>query len=196
LLEPAPEPPYEVVLKAVQHILQVSAEQCQRAQLTAVLAASAQDGAGAESKSGLDQASAHPDLATVEARLHAAGVTRENIAELQPRWRWRLVNVAIVAGSRGPAGGPTNAQLQFMRAELDFRMMHMRHAAMMRHLSRLAGESCDMPQHDANSGGISSSATPARAETQQDPATPLEAGDVTAQAMKTEMLRIMQGVCA
>jgi hypothetical protein len=68
--------------------------------------------------------------------LAALGFTEENFAEQQPRWRWRLINVAVSGGSgRGHHMAP--AQLHYLRAELDFRMLHVRLAAMLRHIERL-----------------------------------------------------------
>lgn len=68
--------------------------------------------------------------------LGSLGFTEETFADLQPRWRWRLINLAVSAGS-GAGHCMTLSQLHFLRAELDFRMLHGRHAAMTHHLARL-----------------------------------------------------------
>lgn len=73
---------------------------------------------------------------TIREQLATLGFTEGNFADLQPRWRWRLINLAVSAGS-GAGHCMTLSQLHFVRAELDYRMLHGRHAAMTHHLARL-----------------------------------------------------------
>jgi hypothetical protein len=68
--------------------------------------------------------------------LASLGFTEATFADLQPSWRWRLINLAISAGS-GAGHCMTLSQLHYLRAELDYRMLHGRHAAMTHHLARL-----------------------------------------------------------
>ena len=86
-----------------------------------------------------------PDRGEVKARLEQLGFTSATFDDEALRWRWRLVNVALRAGSggggaaaAGDAGGHsmTASQLHFLRAELDFRMLHVRLAAIVRHCFR------------------------------------------------------------
>ena len=64
--------------------------------------------------------------------LAELGVSAATLDAAALRWRWRLVNVAVSAGSLD--GAPlTWQQLAMLRAELDFRMLHVRLAALARH---------------------------------------------------------------
>ena len=83
-------------------------------------------------------AEAHPEGPShddVRAELTALGFTEATFQDKQLRWRWRLVNIALCAGSGG-GHRMTPSQLHYMRAELDFRMLHARHAAIVRHCLR------------------------------------------------------------
>lgn len=72
----------------------------------------------------------------VAGHLAALGFTEAAFPALQPQWRWRIVNVAVSAGS-GSGHRMSKGQLQFLRTDLDYRMLHIRHTAMTHHIARL-----------------------------------------------------------
>jgi hypothetical protein len=89
----------------------------------------------AEPQAGAPTSSGIPRETIVE-HLASLGFTDATFPDLQPRWRWRLINLAIAAGS-GAGHCMTLSQLHYLRAELDYRMLHGRQAAMAHHLARL-----------------------------------------------------------
>lgn len=91
------------------------------------------------------------------AHVVALGFTEDAFPAQQPQWRWRLVNVAAAAGSGG-GNRMSKQQLQFLRTDLDFRMLHVRHAAMTHHIARLvrgriAGDPPAVAEGTAAGGG-------------------------------------------
>jgi hypothetical protein len=142
LLEPAPPTPFSVVVQSLLPLLATTAEVREgvRAAKEGDSNASEAPGltAGPGSKQATDDAAATTTAATavtaesVRRDLEAAGIVEATFGSEELKWRWRLVNVAVRAGA---AGGQRMSlpQLQYLRAELDFRMLHMRHAALVRH---------------------------------------------------------------
>lgn len=94
--------------------------------------------AGADAKDAAPAVAAEPQASREEvaAHLEALGFTEAAFPAQQPQWRWRIVNVAVSAGSGG-GHRMSKQQLQFLRTDLDYRMLHVRHAAMTHHLARL-----------------------------------------------------------
>lgn len=80
------------------------------------------------------------------------GFTAATFADLQPQWRWRLINLALSAGS-GAGHCMTISQLHYLRAELDYRMLNGRHAAMTHHLARLIRSQMSAAELEDVAGG-------------------------------------------
>ena len=122
LLEPSPTTPFDVILAALQP--------------TPSTAPPSDNPKGPSGTADTEQptTSGAAGLIDVAARLKEHGIDMDSFAAEQPRWRWRLTNIAIKAGS-GSGHIMNYSQLHYLRAELDFRMLHARHAAMVCHHS-------------------------------------------------------------
>jgi hypothetical protein len=159
LLEPAAPTPFDVVLDSLVPLVATdadtevrSADAVGEAQSSAPLAAAKQETAepqpspaiGTNGAADEKDAKKGPSKEAIRAELAAQGFTDATFEDPQLRWRWRLVNVALRAGSGG-GRRMTPAQLTFLRAELDFRMLHVRLAAIVRHCLRALRRSALVP---------------------------------------------------
>eukprot|EP00892_Ulva_mutabilis_P004219 jgi/Ulvmu1/2169/UM013_0013.1 len=140
LLEPAPPAPLDAVIDAVLQLVNemppAAAAATEVESKAGTSAAAAADGRGGD-------AAARPAVTREEVAGHVAalGFTEAAFPAQQPQWRWRAVNVAVAAGSGG-GNRMTKQQLQFLRTDLDFRMLHVRHAAMTHHVAQLVRVRC------------------------------------------------------
>lgn len=195
VLEPAIEAPFDVVLHDVLGAGQRRDPGAARAATRPnVLEVAVDDGSP-----GPDAVAPAQRLAEIEDQLQQCGVNREAYQSSLSRWRWRLVNVALQAGAQGTGGGATAAQLAFLRAELDFRMLNMRHAALVHHLRRLIDEarSGDVSQMSSPMPPQGAAAMPggALAAVSGEPGTPSDGGgDAAARALTLELQRAAEEV--
>ena len=134
LLEPAPPIPLDVVVDSMLPLRAVATtrEHAVHAEASSKPSTSAAEDT-VKADEPFDAATAREQL---RSELLAAGFSDDAFGVRELQWRWRLVNVAVQAGSGG-GQSMTLAQLQFLRAELDFRMLHFRLAAVVRHCSRV-----------------------------------------------------------
>jgi hypothetical protein len=129
LLEPAPATPFDVVLDSLVSLIATNT-----ASAPAAIATEADSVARPSNGVRSHQGTAPPPISKgrLRSQLESLGFTDGTFEGEQLRWRWRLINIALRAGSKH-GNTMTQAQLHYLRAEIDFRMLHVRLAAMVRH---------------------------------------------------------------
>jgi hypothetical protein len=163
LLEPAPPTPFDTIVQSLIPLIANTA----KANNAVTAAKEGDSNALGATNLGPEGPRSRNDAATAAAAtadaapataelvrrdLEASGIVEEAFASEELKWRWRLVNVAVTAGT---ASGQRMSlpQLQYLRAELDFRMLHMRHAALVQHcLHQLQGAAAAMDTTEAVPG--------------------------------------------